>query len=90
MMRLNDEDRMAWERRRYAVAYPRWKKDGAGFYFYADKKWSWESVGRKAGKWHARDQVFDRLDDALRYAEVSYYRRRADQIEARTPSELCY
>jgi hypothetical protein len=40
--------------------------------------------------WHARDQVFERLDDALRYAEVSYYRRRADQIEARTPAELCY
>jgi hypothetical protein len=89
-MRLNDEDRFAWERRRYAVAYPRWRKDGAGFYFYVSKRSSWESVGRKAGKWHARDQVFDRLDDALRYAEVSYYRRRADQIEARTPSELCY
>jgi hypothetical protein len=90
MMRLNEEDRMAWEARRYAAGYPRWRCDGAGFYLYVSRNSSGESVGRLSGKWYARERVFERLDDALRYAEVTYYRRRADQIEARTPAALCY
>jgi hypothetical protein len=89
-MRLNDEDQLAWERRRYAP-YPRWRRGPAGFYLYVSKHSHWESVGRKQdGKWRARDQAFERLDDALRFAEVAYYLRRADQIEACTPSEFCY
>ena len=86
MLRLNDEDRIAWEERRYN-SYPRWVRccDGAGFVLYVRKgEWREDIFQRRDGKWKVRERIFERLEDAFRYGEIAYYRERADELEAET------
>jgi hypothetical protein len=53
-------------------------------------EWREEIFHQRDGKWKIREEVFERLVDAMCHGEVAYYRKRADEIEARTPLELCY
>jgi hypothetical protein len=40
---------------------------------------------RRDGRWEVEDAVFERLEDAFRYGEATYYRRRAEEIETGKP-----
>jgi hypothetical protein len=90
MIRLNFEEECAWASRK-SRPYPRWKRCDTGFLLYVNRgAWREDVFHRRDGKWKVRNQVFERLDDALCYGEVVYYRQRADEIEARSPAERCY
>ena len=78
---------MAWYARRYAP-YPRWRRHpGWGFLLWVSRDWWRQNVFyRRDGKWEVEDAVFERLEDAFRYGEVAYYRRRAEEIETGKPT----
>ena len=86
MLRLNDEDGIAWERRQ-TTGYPRWHRccDGAGFVLYVRRdEWREDIFARRDGTWKVRERVFERLADAMCYGEAVYHRDRADELEAET------
>jgi hypothetical protein len=94
MLRLNDEDRRAWERQRTAAGYPRWSRccDGAGFVLYVRRdEWREDIFQRRDGLWKVREAVFERLADAMRYGEAAYHRDRAAELESEAIEKgLCY